>query len=81
MLLAMQPRSLAPADDAGDGVLVHAILQRDHVAIGCQILPDQHRSPGRVVRFHADESDIDGLLLGELLRVRHVQGAHGHAKF
>src|SRR5262245_10394885 len=72
---------LAPADDASDRLFVHAILQRDHVAVGCQILPDQHRCPCRVVRLHAHEGDVDRLLLGELLHVRHVQGAHGHAEF
>src|SRR5712691_3036683 len=43
------PERLAPADDAGDRLLVHAILQRDDVAVGRQILPDQHRRPGGVV--------------------------------
>ena len=72
---------LAPADDAGDRLFVHAILQRDHVAVGRQILPDQHRRPGRVVGLHADEGDVDRLLLGELLRVGHVQRAHRHGEF
>src|SRR5262249_57723327 len=72
---------LAPADDASDRLFVHAILQRDYVAVGCQILPDQHRCPRRVVRLHAHKGDVDRFLLGELLRVRHVQGAHGHAEF
>ena len=67
---------LAPADDAGDRLLVHAVLQRDHEAVGRQILPDHHGRPGRVVGLGADEGDVDGLLLGELLHLREVQRAH-----
>src|SRR6202008_953113 len=36
---------LAPADDAGDRLLVHAVLQRDDIAAGREILPDQQRRP------------------------------------
>ena len=72
---------LAPADDAGDRLLVHAVLQRHDIAVRRQILPDQHGGPGRVVGLHADEGDVDRLLLGELLRVRDVQRAHGHREF
>ena len=72
---------LAPADDAGDGFLVHAILQRHDEGVGRQILADQHRGPGGVVGLHADESDIDRRLLGELLRVGDVQRAHRHGEF
>ncbi len=72
---------LAPADDAGDGFLVHAILQRHHKAVGREILPDQHGGPGGVVGLHADEGDVDRLFLGELLRVGDVQRAHRHGEF
>lgn len=69
---------LAPADDAGDGLLIHAVLQRHDIAVCRQILLDQHRGPGRVVGFHADKGDVDRLLLGELLRVRDMQRPHRH---
>jgi len=36
---------LAPADHLGDRRLVHAVLQRDDIAAGCEILPDQQRRP------------------------------------
>ncbi len=72
---------LAPADDAGNGLLVHAVLQRDDVAVGRQVLADQHGGPGRVVGLHADEGDVDRFLLGELLGVGDVERAHGHGKF
>jgi len=75
MLDAIAAERLAPADDAGDGLLVHAILQRHHETVWRQILPDQHRRPGGVVGFHADESDVDRLFLGELLRVGDVERA------
>ena len=81
MLLAMQPERLAPADDAGDRLFVHAVLQRHDVAVRRQILPDQHGRPGRVVGLHADEGDVDRLLLGELLRVRDMQRAHRNREF
>ena len=71
---------LAPADDAGDRLLVHAVLQRHDIAVRRQILLDQHRRPCRVVGFHADKGDVDRLLLGELLRVGDVQRAHRHGE-
>ena len=72
---------LAPADDAGDRLFIHAVLQRHDVAVRRQILPDQHGGPGRVVGFHADEGDVDRRLLGELLGVGDVQRAHGNREF
>ena len=71
---------LAPADDAGNGLLVHAVLQRHDEAVGRQVLPDQHRRPGRVVGLHAHEGDVDRLLLGELLHLGQVQRAHRHGE-
>src|SRR5712672_2349921 len=75
------PQRLAPADDAGDRLFIHAVLQRHDIAVRRQILPDQRGSPGRVVRLHAHEGDVDRRLLGELLRVRDVQHAHGNREF
>ncbi len=72
---------LAPADDAGNGLLVHAVLQRHDEAVGRQVLPDQHRCPGRVVGLHAHEGDVDRLLLGELLHLGQVERAHRHGEF
>ena len=72
---------LAPADDAGDRLFIHAVLQRHDVAVRRQILPDQHGGPGRVVGLHAHEGDVDRRLLGELLRVGDVQRAHGDREF
>ena len=65
---------LPPADDAGDGLLIHAVLQRDDEAAGCEVLPDHRRRPGRVVGLGADEGDVDRPLLGEALQLGHVQG-------
>ena len=59
----------APADHAGDRLLVHAVLQRDDEAVGRQVLRDQRRRPFGVVRLHADEGDVDRLFLRQLLRV------------
>ncbi|HTW50722.1 MAG TPA: hypothetical protein VME45_02365 [Stellaceae bacterium] len=64
---------LAPADDAGNRLLVHAVLQRDDIAAGCQILLDEPRRPFGVVGFDADKGDVDRRLLGELLRLGEVQ--------
>ena len=72
---------LAPADDAGDGLLVHAVLQRHDVAVRRQILLDHHGGPGGVVGLHADKGDVDRRLLGELLRVGDVQRADGNGEF
>ena len=72
---------LAPADDAGDGLFVHAVLQRHHVAVRRQILLDQHGGPGGVVGLHADEGDVDRRLPGQLLRVGDVQRAHRDREF
>jgi hypothetical protein len=69
---------LAPADDAGDGLFIHAVLQRHDIAVRRQILPDQHGGPGGVVRFHAHEGDVDRRLPGKLLCVRDMQRAHRH---
>ena len=75
------PERLAPADDAGDRLFIHAVLQRHDVAVRRQILPDQRGGPGRVVGLHAHEGDVDRRLLGEPLRVRDVQRAHGNREF
>src|SRR5712675_1679856 len=75
------PERLAPTDDAGDRLFIHAVLQRHDVAVRCQILPDQHGGPGGVVGLHAHEGDVDRRLLGQLLRVRDVQRAHGNGEF
>ena len=68
-------QGLAPADDAGDGFLVHAVLQRDDKAGRRQVLLDQSRGPGGVVGFHADKGNVDRRLFGELLRLGQVQRA------
>ncbi|MGY2987272.1 hypothetical protein ACVI1K_004619 [Bradyrhizobium sp. USDA 4508] len=72
---------LAPADDAGDGLLVHTVLQRDDVTVRRQILPDQHGGPGGVVGLHADEGDVDRFLFRQLLRVGDIKRAHRHREF
>ena len=72
---------LAPADDARNGLFVHAILQRDDETVGREILLDQHRRPGGVVGLHADKGDVDRLLLGERLRIGDVQRTHRHGEF
>ena len=72
---------LAPANDAGNGLLIHAVLQRHDIAVRRQILPDQHGGPGGIVGFHTDEGDIDRRLPGQLLRVGDVQRAHGNGEF
>ena len=69
---------LAPADDAGDRLLVHAVLQRHDEAVGRQVLLDHHGRPGRVVGLGAHEGDVDRLLLGELLHLGEVQRPHRH---
>ena len=56
-----------PADDRGDALLVHAVLQRDDIAVGRQVLPDQGRRPLRVIGFDRDHRDVDRLFLGQLL--------------
>ncbi len=72
---------LAPADNAGNRLLVHAVLQRHDIAVRRQILLDQHGGPRRIVGLHADKGDVDRLLLGELLRIRDVERAHRHREF
>ena len=67
---------LAPADHTGDRLLVHAVLQRDDIAAGREILADHHRRPLRVVGFRADKCDVDRRLLGEMLRLGQVQCPH-----
>src|SRR5712672_2197877 len=74
-------KRLAPADDAGDRLFIHAVLQRHDIAVRRQILLNQGRGPSRVVGLHADEGDVDRRLPGQLLRVRDVQGAHGNREF
>ena len=78
--LAIEPKRLAPADDAGDRLLVHAVLQRHAIAVRRQVLLDHRRRPGRVVRFGADEGDVERLLLADLLQLGDVQRAHRHGE-
>src|SRR5207302_10387163 len=40
---------LAPTDNAGDRLFIHAVLQRHHKPIRRQILSDQRRGPWRIV--------------------------------
>src|SRR5208282_3269845 len=68
-------QGLAPADDAGDRLLVHAILQRDDISARGQVLLDHRRRPGGVVGLHADEGDVDWCLFAELLRLGQMQRA------
>ena len=63
----------APADDAGDALLVDAVLQRHDIAGRRQILPDHRRRPLGVVRLDRDEGDVDRPLLRELLHLGQVQ--------
>jgi hypothetical protein len=58
------PKRLAPADDAGDRLFIHAVLQRHDVTVRRQILLDQGGGPGGVVGLHAHEGDVDRRLLG-----------------
>ena len=81
MLLAMQPSVLLQPTIPAIVSSFMQFLQGDHVAVGCQILPDKHGCPTRVVGLHAHKRDVDRLLLGELLHVGNVQGAHRHAEF
>jgi hypothetical protein len=74
-------KRLAPSDDAGDRLLIHAVLQRHDVTVRREVLLDQHGGPRRVVGLHAHEGDVDGRFLGELLRVGHVQRAHRNGEF
>jgi len=73
-------QGLAPADDAGDCLLVHAILQRHAIAAGRQVLLDQRRRPGGVVGLHTDKGDVDRRLFAELLRFGQMQGARPHGE-
>ena len=73
-------QGLAPADDAGDRLLVHAVLQRDDIAVGPEILLDHRRRPGGVVALGADKGDVERLFLGELLQLGHVQRTHRHGE-
>jgi hypothetical protein len=64
----------APADDAGDGFLVEAVLQRHHVAVGREVRRDQVRRPRGVVGLHRHHGDVErapvGLQLGEVQDLR-----------
>jgi hypothetical protein len=61
-----------PADDAGDPLLVDAVLERDDEAAGNEVLADQRGGPDRVVRLGADERDVDRVF-GEALDLVEVQ--------
>src|ERR1700730_12377466 len=58
------PKRLTPADDAGDRLFIHAVLQRHYAAARRKILLDQGGGPSRVVGLHAHEGDVDRRLLG-----------------
>ena len=73
-------QGLAPADDARDRLLVHAVLQRDDIAVRREILLDHGRRPGRVVGLRADKSDVERLFLADLLQFGDMQGAGRHRK-
>ena len=70
----------APADDVGDGFLVHAVLQRDDTAGGCQIILHQHGRPGGVVGLDADEGDVDGFFALQTLEFGQVVGLDRHGE-
>src|SRR6478736_2635438 len=72
---------LTPADDAGNRLFIHAVLQRYDVAVGRQILPDQGGGPGGVVGLHAHEGDVDRFFLRQLLGIGDVQRANGYGEF
>ena len=72
---------LAPADDAGDELLVHAVLQRDDEPIGRQIGFDQIRRHLRLVGLHADEGDIDRPALRQGLDVGKMHRIDRHGEF
>src|SRR5262249_33644940 len=62
----------APADHAGDSLLVDPVLQGDDEAARAEVLADQRRRPDRVVRLRADEGHLDRLL-EEALRLVKVE--------
>src|SRR5262249_35505975 len=64
-----------PAYVLRDALLVDAVLQRDDEAVGREIFLDHHRRPFRVVRFHREKHDVDGLLLHQVLHFAEVHGA------
>src|SRR6516164_5235674 len=68
-------QGLAPSDDAGNCLFVHAILQRHAIPAGGQVLLDHRRRPGGVVGLHADKGDVDRRFFAELLRLGQVQRA------
>src|SRR5690349_19126561 len=72
---------LAPSDHAGDSFFVHAVLQRNDETIGREVLANEGGGPGGVIRLYAYESDVDWLLLDELLHLGQVQRAHLGGEF
>ncbi len=58
---------LVRADDPGDAFLVDAVLQRHDVAVGRQVLGDQHRRPFRVIGLDRNHRDVDRFMLCEIL--------------
>ena len=63
----------APTDDPGDGFLIDAVLQRDHEAVGRQMLLDQQGRPAGIEGFHGHEGDVDRPGAGQTLHVGDVQ--------
>ena len=58
---------LVRADDPGDALLVHAVLQRHDISVGRQVLGDQHRRPFRVIGLDRNHRDVDRFMLCEIL--------------
>ena len=63
----------APADDAGDGFLVHAVLQGHDEAVRRQVLGNHRRRPFGVVGLHADEGHVEGFCFRRLLQFGQMQ--------
>src|ERR1700733_3943982 len=71
---------LAPADNPGDRRLVHAVLQRNDIGAGCEVLANEQCRPCGVVRLHADEGDVERRLFADMLDLGEVQHAWSHGE-